>query len=107
MLQEWFVLQPVSWPGAGPRSPAGLGSCDGWREALGQHSPASAPGPRSTAEGLQILDTTPKSCFRGKARHRLNTQPRGPGDCHLSREETRSLELQQGPVSLLPADLRC
>lgn len=24
MLQEWFVLQPVSWPGAGPHSLAGL-----------------------------------------------------------------------------------
>lgn len=73
MLQEWFVLQPVSWPGAGPRSPAGLGSCDGWREALGQHSPASTPGPggeggRQHRRGAANPRHHPKELLKGRSK---------------------------------------
>lgn len=96
-------LVPAARPGWDP-------AMDGERRWGSKAQPAPQGqverGAGSIAGGLEILDTTPKSCFRGKARHRLNTQPRCPGDCHLSREETRSLELQQGPASLLPADLR-
>lgn len=70
MLQEWFVSQPLSWPGPGPRSPAGPGipQRGGGDMQHGCAASASCICPLPP-EKTFTLPRGRRCCLKGKPRH--------------------------------------